>query len=244
MAVPPSPIAVASAATRNLVPLVGIVFLGWSGANVLLLYFLDTLLAMAVMFAGLARHFMPPAASESLAARVNAEAGCIAVALFLAAFMAVPLGMPLFILSMASGVTWHSVTDDPMFRSGLVLQAIAAFWSCFGLYRALRTHTPEELRLKRQFALVFLRWIAVLMVWYLGAGFLFGRWAPVVFVAVYAAATIMIEVAPDQFLRVMPGGAEDAEALRGNAGQVPPIASPEERPRFSARWRHRHRHDK
>jgi hypothetical protein len=240
MAVPPSPIAVASAATRNLVPLVGIVFLGWSGANVLLLYFLDTLLAMAVMFAGLARHFMPPAASESLAARVNAEAGCIAVALFLAAFIAVPLGMPLFILFMASGVTWHSVTDDPMFRSGLVLQAIAAFWSCLGLYRALRTHTPEELRLKRQFALVFLRWIAVLMVWYLGVGFLFGRWAPVVFVAVYAAATIMIEVAPDQFLRAMPGGTEDADPPARGTAQAPPAPSAPGRAKLAARWRRKH----
>ena len=59
---------------------------------------LDTLLAMAVMFAGLARHFMPPPRDDGLAARVNAEAGCVGVALFLAAFIAVPLGMPLFIL--------------------------------------------------------------------------------------------------------------------------------------------------
>ncbi len=71
--------------------------------------------------------------------------------------------MPLFILFAASGVTWLDVVDDPMFRSGLVLQAIAAFWSLRGLYGALRTRTPEELRLKRRFALVFLRWVSAMM---------------------------------------------------------------------------------
>ena len=74
----------------------------------------------------------------------------------------------------------------------------------------MRTHTPDELRLKRQFALVFLRWVVVLMVTYTGVVFLFGRWAPFVFVAVYAGASIVIDIAPDKFLRVMPGGAADA----------------------------------
>jgi len=240
MPAPPSPLAVADAASRNLVPLAGILFFGWSAANILLLYFLDTLLAMAVMFAGLARSFMPPPKDDGVAARVNAEFGCVAVALFLAAFMAVPLGMPLLILFMASGVSWSSVFDDPMFRSGLVLQAIAAFWSGAGLYRALRTHTPEELRLKRRFALVFLRWLAVLMVWYLGVGFLFGRFASVVFVAVYVAATIVIEVAPDRFLRAMPGGAEEADPAPGGASP-PPAASPGVRAKFAARWQRKHK---
>ena len=244
MPAPPTPLDNANAVARNVVPLAGILFLGWSAANILLLYFLDTLLAMAVMFAGLARHFLPPPPDDGLAARINAEAGCVGVALFLAAFMAIPLGMPLFILLMASGVTWASVVEDPMFRSGLVLQGIAAFWSCAGLYRALRTHTPEELRLKRQFALVFLRWIAVLIVWYFGIGFLLGRFAAVPFVAVYVAATIMIEVAPDRFLRAMPGGTVDADPLPGAGTKAPPAPSNEDRARFSARWRRKHKHGK
>ena len=112
---------------------------------------------------------------------------------------------------------WRGASSSPIpaFRSGLVLQAIAAFWSCRDLYRALQTHTPDELRLKRHFALVFLRWMVVIMVSYLGIGLIFGRYAAFVFVAIYAAATIMTDVAPDQFLRAMPGGAEDAQSARG-----------------------------
>jgi hypothetical protein len=64
MAAPLPPLAIANAIARNLVPLGGILFFGWSAANVLILYFVDTLLAMAVMFAGMMRHFLPPPTDE------------------------------------------------------------------------------------------------------------------------------------------------------------------------------------
>jgi hypothetical protein len=226
-AAPPSPLAIANAVTRNLVPLGGILFFGWSAANVLILYFVDTLLAMAVMFAGLMRHFLPPPTDEGWAARANAEVGYVGAALFICAFLAVPLGMPLIFMLMGSDVAWRELLSDPAFRSGLVLQAIAAFWSCWSLYRALQTHTPDELRIKRQFALVFLRWLVVVMVSYLGIGFFLGRSAAFFFVAIYTVATIMIDVAPDRFLRAMPGGAEDTDPLPGTSNQ--PVAPDDDR---------------
>jgi len=111
-----------------------------------------------------------------------------------------------------SDATLGSLLGDQSFRIGLLMQAIAAVWSGAGLYRALRTHTPDELRLKRLFSLVMLRWFVVLMVTYTGVVFLFGRWAPFVFVAVYAATSIVIDIAPDKFLRAMPNGATDRDA--------------------------------
>lgn len=214
-------------------PLGGILFLDWSAANLLILYLVDTLLAMAVMFAGLMRHFLPPPTDEGWAARANAEVGYVGAALFICAFLAGPLGVPLIFMLMGSDVAWRELLSDPAFRAGLVLQAIAAFWSCRDLYRALQTHTPEELRLKRQFAFVFLRWMVVIMVTYLGIGFFLGRYAAFFFVAIYTAATIMIDVAPDRFLRAMPGGEEDADPLPGISS--PPAPHPDKR------WRHRKR---
>ncbi len=192
-------------------PVGGVLFLGWSAPSILVLYFVDTMLAMAVMFAGLARHFAPAPSGEGIASRVNAEAGIVAAALFVTAFIAIPLGLPLLFVGAAAQTSWREVFAEPSFRVGLVLQAIAAFWSGVGLYRALATHTPEELRIKKRFALVFLRWVAVLMAMYSGLLFLFGRFAPLILVAVYAGTSIMIDIAPDRFLRMMPGGAEDAE---------------------------------
>lgn len=202
---------IANTVVRNLVPLAGILWFGWSAANILILYFLDTLLAMAVMFAGLARYFAPAPADDGFAARLNGEVGVVAVALLLAGFMAVPLGIPLLMVLASAKTDWRAVIADPGFRAGLAMQAIAAFWSCLGLYRALRTQTPEQLRLKKRFALVFLRWMAVLMAMYSGFLFLFGRFAALILVAVYAGASIMIDIAPDRFLRAMPGGSVDDE---------------------------------
>src|SRR4029450_12224308 len=131
------------------------------------------------------------------------EVGIVVAALFLSVFIATPLGMPVFFILAAGNVSIGSLFGDGGFRGGLVRQAIAAFWSCAGLYRALKTQTPEQLRLKRRFALVFLRWIVVLMVTYTGFVMLFGRFAAIILVAVYAGASIMIDVAPDKFLRAL-----------------------------------------
>ncbi len=215
-----TPLAIAGAVARNIVPVAGILFLGWSAANVLVLYFVDTLLAMAVMFAGLMRHFLPPpSADEGWGARANAEAGYVGAALFIVAFMAVPLGIPLIFMFSGTTTTMRGVFADPAFRTGLVLQAIAAFWSCHALYMALRIHTPDELRLGRRFALVFLRWVAVLLTLYFGLSFLLGSYAPLFFVAVYVVVSMVIDVAPERFLRVMPGGIDlrDTQGVTGGA---------------------------
>jgi hypothetical protein len=213
MAAVPNPFDVANTVARNLVPLGGILFLGWSAPTVLVLYFADTMFAMTVMFAGLAHHFIPPPKDDGWAARINGEAGAIGAAIFITAFFSIPLGVPLIFMLADSNVTVGSLFADPAFRTGMLLQAIAAFWSGVGLYRALRTQTPEQLRLKRRFALVFLRWLAILMVTYTGISFIFGRFAAYLYVALYAGLSVVIDIAPDKFLRLMPGGAEDADPL-------------------------------
>jgi len=211
MPVATTPVEIANTVARNIVPLAGILFLAWSAPAILVLYFADTMLAMAVMFAGLMRYLMPPVRDEGWAARANGEAGAVAGALAIAAVIAVPLGVPVIFMVAGSEVTVESLLGDPAFRAGLVMQAIAAVWSGAALYRALATHTPDELRLKRRFALVMLRWLVLLMVTYTGVAFLFGNWAPFVFVAVYAATSIVIDIAPDKFLRALPGDAVDAD---------------------------------
>lgn len=228
MRAPPTPLEIGHAVFRNIVPLAGILFLGWSAPAVLALYFADTLLAIAVIFAGLLRHFMPPPKDDGWAARANAEAGYVGVSLFLVVFFAVPLGVPLIFMLAGTDVTVRSLFADEMFRVGLVLQAIAAFWSGRDLYRALKVHTPEELRVKRRFALVLLRWVVVIMSTHLGVAFLLGRFAPIFFVAVYTAATIFIEVDPDRFLRAFNA---DADVLGPPPGKaVPPHVRPRPSP--------------
>jgi hypothetical protein len=128
--------------------------------------------------------------------------------------------------------------DDRSFTAGLVWQAIAAFWSYVGLHRALRHATPDELRLKQRFALVLLRWFALVMVAYLGIGMLLGRHGAIVFVALYIALTVWAEIAPDRFLRAMPGGQE----IDARAAPAVVAAQTAGGPRVRARRRRQRRH--
>jgi hypothetical protein len=180
------------------------------------------MLSIGVMFAGLASTFSRQSTEAGVAARINAEAGAIGVAVFLCASIAVPLGMPLvFVGAWAHWEGFAGLLSDPGFLSGLAWQVVAAGWSYAGLWRELHHRSPEELRLKRRFALVFLRWVVILLAVYSPIGWIFGRFLPHLLVALYAGASIFAEIAPDRFLRIMPGGAQDADPLPGEAR--PPV---------------------
>jgi hypothetical protein len=212
-----SPIAIAQVVARNIVPLVGILAFHWSTGNVLLLYLLDTLLAMAVIIAGLMSSFSPPP-EEGVGGKINAEAGYVLGGLFVAAFLGIPLGAPIGIMLAASDFSFRMAFYDSSLRTGALIQAVLALWSYVGLYRALRTHSPTQLKLRPRFALVFMRWVVVIMATY----FIVEVLPPsevvlLLLVVAYVAASIYAEIAPDRFLRAMPGGednlAPDATAL-------------------------------
>jgi hypothetical protein len=158
--------------------------------------------------------FAPPVVDDGWAARLNGEAGLIAGGAFLAACFAVPLGIPV-IFMLGGRFDLGAMIADPSLQAGLAWQTVAALWSYVGLWRALRHATPDELRLKRRFSLTFLRWLALVIVAYMGVGFVFGRHSALAFVAIYIAISIWAEVAPNRFLRAMPGGAEDADPPPG-----------------------------
>ena len=212
-----NPLAIGQIVARNVVPVVGIVAFGWPAFNVLLLYFVDTMFSFGVMFAGLGWWFGRETVEKGVASRLNAEVGAIGVAVFLCAFMAVPLGMPLVFVGAMSGFEgFPALWSDHSLLAGIAWQAVAAIWSYAELWRALHEQSPEQLKLKRRFALVFLRWIVVIAAVYLPLGFLFGRFFPFVLVVLYVGTTIFVEIAPDRFLRMMPGGAEDADPPPGS----------------------------
>ena len=197
-----NPLGLAQIVARNITPLVGILFFHWSATNVLLLYFLDTMLSMAVIFAGLAKSFSPPA-GDGIAARIKTEFTAIFVALLLTAFIAIPLGGPIGIVLATADFSYRFALGDPSLRLGFLLQFIIALGSYFELYRALNTHSPEELKLKQRFGLVLMRWVAVLAVCYTGLGFM-GDFGVFLLVAAYVGASILAEMAPDKLLRGTP----------------------------------------
>jgi Family of unknown function (DUF6498) len=205
-----SPLVIAQAVIRNIVPLVGILMFHWSAGNVLLLYLLDTVLSMAVIIAGLASSFSPPPDGEGAGSWINAEAGYVIAGLFTSALLAIPLGAPVGIMLAASDFSFRMAFADSSLRGGALVQAIVALWSYIGLYRALRTYSPAQLRLRSRFALVLMRWVVVIMATYFVLEVLPPS-APVLLLLVvaYVAGSIAAEIAPDRFLRAMPGGEDN-----------------------------------
>ena len=207
IATAPSALAIAQVVVRNAVPVVGILFFGWQAFNVLALYLLDTLMTIAALGAGVGRSFAV-ADTSGIAGRVKMEVEPDRGRhLHRRHSWRIPLGVPL--IFMTNGDMAMLRTD--VHRSRLLDRRRGAggdgAWLYLGIRRAMAAGgTPDSLGLKRRFALVFLRWIVVLMVVYFGIGQLFGHYAPFMFVLVYVAASIVEEIAPDRFLRAMPGG--------------------------------------
>lgn len=201
-----SALGIAQIVVRNLVPVAGILFFGWPVFNVLALYLVDTLLTIAAISAAVGRSFAV-VADTGIGARVKMEMSVTVAGIFIAGFMAIPLGVPLIFMTNGDMAMMRTTFTDHGFRIGALVQAALVLWTYIGTRRAMAAGaTPASLGLKRQFALVFLRWIAVLMVVYFGVGQLLGHYAPFLFVLVYVAASIVEEIAPDRFLRAMPGG--------------------------------------
>jgi hypothetical protein len=74
------------------------------------------------------------------------------------AFMAVPLGIPLIFMTGGDFATMRATLVDPAFRTGIAVKFVVALWSWLDLRRAVDLGcSADALRLKRRFALVFLR---------------------------------------------------------------------------------------
>jgi hypothetical protein len=211
-------------AARNAVPLVGILVDGWSAANVVVLYFLDTLLSVGVIVGGLAKALSP--ASETVARPVRMELTYVAAALLACAIFAVPLGVPVGIVLAISDFSFTGAFHDRSLRIGALVQCAIALWSYVGLRRALASHSPSELRLKQRFGIILVRWAAVLGACYLGAqaadvvqtlahfdfSFEMNRALPLLLVVTYVAVSIVAEIMPSRLLRGTP--ADEPERVK------------------------------
>jgi hypothetical protein len=198
----PAPAFAIQVIARNIAPLVGVLLLGWNPRNLLYLFFIDTLLAMAVILAGLVRHFSPPVGDDGWAARLNGEAGALAAGAFIAAIFAIPLGV--WIIFMLDGeLGLRETFADRGFLVAAGWQALAALSSYVSLLDALERASPEELHLKRRFAIVFLRWFALIFATQFTT-LLPTRPGMIALVAVYAVVAAWTDLAPDHFLKRMP----------------------------------------
>jgi hypothetical protein len=188
---------------RNAVGFVGILFYGWSAPTLLVLYFADTLAGMWAVFAAVGFKLGNPDPRQGVWSVAEGAVSAVLVALLLAAFVAVPLGIPLVMLLGASGVAWRQVWADSSLRAGIGVVALTALVGAARNVLALAQGRTGDALVKQAFAILMTRWVLVLIVIY-GLVGLLGRFALYVVVVAYAAASAWSDLEPERFARLIP----------------------------------------
>jgi uncharacterized protein DUF6498 len=190
-------------AARNAVGLVGILFFGWSASTLLILYFADTLAGMWAVFAAVGFKLSNVDPRQGFWTVVEGALSGIAVALFLVAVVAVPLGIPLVFVLGISGSVWRQVWADSTLTAGIGVIALTGFVGAVRHIFTLAEGHAGDVAVKQTFAILMTRWILVLLAIYTLGGLL-GRLGLYVVVVVYAAASAWSELAPERFAQLVP----------------------------------------
>lgn len=193
-------VTIVSVVLRNAVAVAGMLFLGWSASEIVLLYFLDTLVVIWGIFTAVIFLFGDNV-RQSWFDRAYWWATALALSAFVTIFMAIPLGMPVVFVAAASSWGPLDALVATEFRLALVTVAIAGLAGA--VYRSFHGATDEAslVSLKWEFTLVFGRWFAVMAI-VVTVGFLFLQYAAAVMVIVYSAIAVITELYPDRFIKL------------------------------------------
>lgn len=198
-------------ALRNMIPIVGILFLGWSAQDLIILYFVDTLGAMWALITAMAIYFTASEAAPTFFGRLYGFGVALFAGGFLVVFMAIPLGMPLFILLQISDWSWQDSLASTDFTYGLLLIGALSLVGMLRHYQHIRQVSIEKSNVRREFGILMTRWVIVIILIYF-IGFLLGPYGAYVLVIAYAAATVASELYPERFVNLF---GRDRETKRG-----------------------------
>jgi hypothetical protein len=198
-----SPAALASLVARHVVPVVGVLLLGWPAGNVLLLLGLDTLLALTGLMLLVMIHVTglddrggpgPVRWPRLVAAFPIALALC-----------ALPVGFTLAWIM--AGMRWNEAAlAAPDLQAGLAVQLVASATAFLQLHRRLVVRNDDQRILSRALLFVVARWTVLCIAALPGiAAWLGPRLGGAVLLLVYAAASVWFELFPSHAARFVRG---------------------------------------
>jgi Family of unknown function (DUF6498) len=216
-----TPAAVVSLVTRNLVPVIGVLLLGWSAANLLVLYYLDTMFALAVVVllvaghvTGLGKPGQRGRAIKSPFDWMRASLG----ALMAAVLICLPLGVPLVFVLADFNWSMSAALADRGFLMGLAMQVVGSVIGCVQAHRDLLARQDDERVLKHRAAFIVARWLVIVIAGTIGIFGLLGPWiGGTLLVLVYAGASVYFEMVPEGALRWLNPKEARADAARDAA---------------------------
>ena len=198
-----TPLQIASLIARNLVPVAGVVFLGRSAPDLLVLYFADTVFAIASLLL-LVAVYLTGIGNVKRTQPFTGGLQWVKVASFSVlggVLIGLPFGVPLYLL--LDDFRWSPVAAfaNQSFVYGLAMQAFISAMECVAAYRALAGRNDINALLKRRTGFVFARWIVVLIAAMTGLpGAVGPTIGAIVVLLVYAGATVYFELFPDRAL--------------------------------------------
>ena len=196
---------IAEVVIRNMIGVIGVLFLGWPAQTLIVLYFFDTIAAMMSIFAALMFSWLDKPDS-SFFDRLYNLASSLALAALLAVFIAIPIGMPVYILAMISSWSFKQALNEPGFVLGVLgILGMALLGTLYWSMRIDVEGQRGERALKREFTLVFGRWFFMIFAVYTPL-VIFVTLAPVILVIVYAIVSVYTELYPERFEKIFDKG--------------------------------------
>jgi len=198
-----------SVIARTLVPIAGVLFLHWSAANLLIVYFADTLaafFAVSVLAAGRLSAGEAPVGPAWYQRFVTGARLATYGAMVTLIVGLVPFGFLAFMLLLQDFV-WQFALPDRDLWIGVAAQFCAAVTLLLREYRHIEAASDADRIIRARFGLVFMRWVIVCMVFFAAAelfepqnGGILADIFGFVLVLAYAVATILMELQPQRLL--------------------------------------------
>jgi len=199
-----TPAAIASLVAANVAPLAGILFLGWSPASVLVLYFVDTFLSLGGVLLLVAAHVTGNDAGKRFAGWKDWAKAVIGLAIF-GAIMAFPLAFPLVVV-LGEDLGMKTLAHDRGFLIGLGWQILFALHALVRQHRELTLRSDDDRVLAHRALFLIARWVVMFMGTVTGlVGMLGPAIGGFVMVAIYSGASVYFELFPDRAQRLLRG---------------------------------------
>jgi len=199
-----TPPRIAALIARNLMPVAGVLFLGWSASNMMILYYADTVLELAVVVLLVARHVTGLGRPGERTRELNGPLDWVRAgigSLFGATLIGLPLGVPLFIMLATLGWTWTDLADRG-FLTALAVQIAGSLAAAFQVHRDLLERSDDERVLKHRAAFIVARWAVVIVAAIMVPIGILGPWlGGALLVLVYAGGTAYFELFPGRALQ-------------------------------------------
>jgi hypothetical protein len=199
-----TPAALATLIAANIAPLVGIVAFGWSPSSLLILYLIDTLLALGGVVLLVMAHVTGNERGRPLSGWKDWAKALCGLTL-LGAIFAFPLALPI-VMVIGDDLAVTALARDRGFVTAIFVQLAMSAVAIVRQHAQLNERHDDDRVLARRLFYLVARWVVMFIAVVTGAITLLGATiGGFLMVAVYAGASVYFELFPERAERMLRG---------------------------------------